>query len=177
MSQGTYLVIASIVAAGLLGGCGGATPGTSRTLGAVSYESAYAAGREVLSQHFSVLPSDPASGTLTCRPRAADARPGGLIGFTPTGRRKTATLRLLREGKKIVAHVAVTVEQQGRPVYRSMPQPGQEYSSVPNLTPAEEEAATTPEQNDAWRTVGRDRALEQVILNDLYRKLNAPAGT
>lgn len=186
MSRGTFMLTAGMAAATFLAGCGGAEPGTTYTLGAVSYESAFATSREVLSQHFSVLPSDPGSGVLTCRPKPVEAETPdasgrvdvsrGLLGLTSAGRRQTATLRLLREGKLIVAHLAVTIEQRGDPVYRGMPQPDQEYSSVPNLSPAEETAATTPDQNDVWRPVGRDEALERTILDDIRSALAPPAG-
>ena len=180
MSRGRWTAAAAataLAALTVLSGCGVTEPGTRRTLGEVSYESAFATSREVLSQHFSVLPSDPSEGVLTCRPKAAEPRSARLIGLTTTGRRKTATLRLLREGKRVVAHVAVTIEQQENPVYRSAPQPGDEYSSVPNLTPAQEDAATTPEQNDVWQTVGRDHPLERKILDAIHRALNPPGAT
>jgi hypothetical protein len=171
----TAFTAAAATAAAFLAGCGASEPGSTRNLGAVKYEAALAASREALSQHFSILPSEPGSGTLKSRPKAVSAGAGGLIGFTTTGRRETATLRLLREGNQVIAHLAVTVEQQGNPVYRSMPQPDREYSSVPNLTPAQEDAATTPDQNDVWRAVGRNQALERTILTDIYRALNPPA--
>jgi len=184
MSRRTFAIVAvpACVGAALfalmaVSGCSGAEPGTSRLLGKVSYGSAYATSREVLSQHFSVLPSDPSDGVLVCR---ATAEPGAaksarLIGLTTSGRRRRAKLRLVREGELIVAHMAVTIEQQENPVYRNAPQPDQEYSSVPNLTPAQEDAATTPEQNDVWQVVGRDRILERRILADIHRALS-PAG-
>ena len=183
--SGTTFMAAAATAAAFLAGCGVSEPGTTRDLGAVKYEAALAASREALSRHFSLLPSEPGSGTLTTRPKAVEPDAArlprradvsrGLIGFTAAGRRETATLRLLREADRVVAHLAVTVEQQGNPVYRSMPQPDREYSSVPNLTPAQEEAATTPDQTDVWRVVGRDRSLEHTILTEIYQALHPPA--
>ncbi len=50
---------------------------------------------------------------------------------------------------------------------------GQEdYSTVPNQSPAYDEAATTADQNESWMTYDYAHDLETKILDDLYRSLH-----
>ena len=162
------------IAAGSLLGCSPSLSGTSRTLGAVNYETAYAASRRVMSQYFSVLPGGPETGVLQSRPAQAKAGPSGTMGLSSTDRRKVATLRLSRQGEIVIANLHVEVQGQRKDSFRQLRHDDQAYSSVPNQTPAQEEAATTPEQNDVWRSVGRDQKLERQILNEIHQALNPP---
>jgi len=167
-------IVTAAIAAGSLFGCSPSLPGTGRTLGAVNYETAFAAGRRVMSQYFSVLPGGAESGLLQTRPMSAKAGPAGGIGLGSADRRKVATLRLSRRGEVVMAHLSIQVQGQRKDVFRQLRHDDQAYTSVPNQTPAQEEAATTPEQNDVWRNVGRDRKLERQILGEIYQALHPP---
>jgi len=144
--------------------------GRSRPLGEVSYGTAFATARDVMAQYYSIESSDASTGEIVSRPKRVDAGRDRLLGGSPA--RQVARLRLRREGKGVVAHLAVAVQRQGSAVYRQHSGIDETYSSVPNQTPAEADAATTPEQNEAWRTVKHDRALEQRILGQIHRALH-----
>jgi len=145
----TGLLAAACMTAGILGGC--AQPiGRARPLGEVSYEAAFATAREVMAQYF--------------------ARADRLLGGSPA--RQVATMRLRRDGRQVVAHLAVAVQRPGSAAHRQMRMNVDNYSSVPNQTPAQVEAATTPGQNESWRTDRYDRVMEQKILTQLHRSLH-----
>ena len=71
-----------------------------------------------------------------------------------------------------MALVSVAVQRQRSQIRRQMQQVGSNYDSVPNKTPAEDQAATTIEQNQSWEVKDYDHELENKILNDLYRQLH-----
>lgn len=170
------LLLALLSSAAMLVGCQDAAVGTTRSLGTVRMAEAAATSREVLAQHFSVLPAEAGAQTvIECRPQVMKPKASGLLAISPASRRKTATCRLMKQGKTVVAKLAVQVEEQGRDVYRGMGEIDQNYSGVPNRTPAQEDAATTPRQNDVWRATGRDRRLEGQILAEIHRQLHPPA--
>jgi hypothetical protein len=173
MNPYRWIALAAI-GAGLLGGCSAPTPGTTRPMGSVGYEVAFTAAKEILSQHFSLLRSDPEKGIIECRPQSTEARPEGLLGGS-TPARRVATLRLRREGNDVTAHLAVAVQQQQSDVYRQMRMPEDIYDSVPNKSPAEMGAEATGEQKEVWQTRRYDEALQRQILAELYRALH-PVG-
>lgn len=157
------------VLAGCLVGCA-QDMGRSRTLGEVGYGTAFAAARDVMAQYYSIESSDASTGEIVGRPKRVELRGERLLGGSPA--RQVASFRLRRDGDQVVAHLAVAVQRQGSAVYRQHSGVDETYSSVPNQTPADTDAATTPEQNDAWRTVKYDRALEQKILGQIHRALH-----
>ena len=157
----------------VLSGCNQALPGTARQLGAADYTAAFAAAREVMSQYYSVESANPDTGTIQSRPKSVTAPHERLLGGSPA--RQVATMRLRKEGKDVVAHVSVAVQRQGGAVLRQS-RPGiDDYDSVPNETPAEQDAATTVEQNESWRIHGYAHDVERKILDDLYRSLHPKA--
>ena len=160
--------IALLVLAGALAGCQLQTPGRTRHMGAVSYESAFAAARDVLSQYYTVTEQDPDTGKITCLPKTVQAPPERILGGSPA--RHLATLRLRREDGEVSAQVSVAIQRQTRAVRRQMT--SVKYDEVPNVTPAQEEAATTVEQNEAWVTQAYAHDREVQILEDLYKALH-----
>ena len=164
-----------LAVAGLLlsAGCNQPTPGRTRILGEVGYESAFAAAREVFSQYYSIDSADAEAGVIKSRPLAVSAKGERLLGGSPA--RQVATLRLWREGGAVVAHAQVKVPRLGSAVHRQMRPVGENYDSVPNETPAELDAATTPEQNEAWQTAGYAHDVEYKMLADLYKSLHPAA--
>ncbi len=164
-------IVAACVAAGLLAGCSQATPGTTRILGQVEPDLAFAAAREVMGQYFPIANADPLTRVIRSRPKSVEAGPDRLLGGYPA--RQLATLRLRQEGKVVVAHLSVAEQRQRSPMHRGLRQMSDNYDGVPNRTPAYDEAATTVEQNEAWETPRYDHALEARILNDIYKALHA----
>ena len=171
MTRHRWLIV-GVLAILVLSGCNIRTPGMTQLMGEIRYETAFATGREVFSQYFSVDPegTDPATGVIKARPKPIEAGNSRLLGGSPA--RQIATLRIRRDGKNILAHVVVETQRQGAEIYRHMGTGEENYDSVPNKPPSELDAATTPEQNEAWRTQGYDHDMERKILEDLYLALN-----
>ncbi|HUU58408.1 MAG TPA: hypothetical protein VMZ50_02590 [Phycisphaerae bacterium] len=162
-----------LILAGMLVGCQQQTPGKTRQLGTVSYESAFAAARDVVSQYYPVSREDPATGIIECLPKSVEAPPERLLGGSPA--RHVTTVRVRREGEAVSAQVAVAVQRQGRFIRRQMRTPAENYDGPPHGTPGQYEAATTPEQNDVWMTEGYAHNIEIRILDDLYKSLHPEA--
>ena len=171
-------IMVALLGLGLLAGCDAAsTPGTTRMLGTVDYDTAFRTARTVLARHFSIENAEPLTGVITSRPKEIENRPAGLIGITQGQTRQVAHLRVQRAGGQIMARLAVAVQTLGTPgVRRQVFGTGENYDSVPNKSPAEVEGATTPDQNDEWATRRYDGRREAEILNEIYRELN-PAAT
>jgi len=169
-----YLTLALLLFAfGAVVGCNAPTPGTTRALGDVSYTEAFATSREVMAQHFSVLSANPDTGQITCRPAVADVQGERILGGSPA--RRLAKLQLRREGPVVLAHASVALQREGSYARNARANYTENYDEVPNLTPADQTAATTPDQNELWRTERYDHALERNILDDIYRQLNPKA--
>ena len=159
----------------LAGGCGGSVPAVARDLGTVDYPSAFATARDVLSQYFTLDQENADLGLLTSLPKPIHQPPDRLL-TTPGRGREKARLRLVRDGQNVAAYLTIFVErQQGAPA-RRFETSRENYSSVPNQTPAETGAADTPEQNEAWTLDRYDTTLAHTILRDLYDRLH-PAAT
>jgi len=171
MNARTLVVLAAAAAAAMLGGgCGGSLPAASRNLGAVDSSSAFAAARDVMSQYFTLDQEDPDLGRITTQPKLLQQRPDKLL--TTSGRaRQKAALRLVREGKDLVAYLTITVERQESAPARRLEMSRENYSSVPDQTPAETGAAATAEQNEVWTLQTYDAALANTILQDLSDRL------
>jgi len=174
MGPKAKLTASSLVVAAVLTGCSTGPSGTSRRLGSVGYQGAFAAAREVMAQYFEIAEADVGSGTIKSRPKAAQGGPERLLGGGSPAR-QIATLHLRHEGDEVVAYVSVALQRQDSAVYRHMLASGESYDSVPNLTPAEQEAAVTSEQDHAWRTSRYAHDIEQKVLDDLYRRLHPAA--
>ena len=165
------LLVMGIIAAALPGGCATRVASGSRlAFSDVSYKVAFATAREVMSKRFGVASADPATGLILAKPKAVSARPERLLGGSSPARH-VAKMQLVSEDGQVVVRVSVALQRQGASSYRQM-QPGDDYSTVPNQTPAQGTAATTIEQNQAWQTQSHDSGLERQILNELYQALH-----
>jgi hypothetical protein len=173
MNRHGWLVVAALAAGLMVGGCAQEFPGSSRSLGTVDYTSAFATANEVVSQYFPVESANPVTGVIQCRAKDTKAANERLLGGSPA--REVATLRIVKEGKDLMAYATVALQRQGGDVFRSMPHAEENYSGVPNRTPAERDAATTPEQNEPWQIYSYDHQAESRILEDLARAV-APRG-
>lgn len=143
----------------------------SQPLGEVGYARAFAAGKTVMSQYFSIASADPETGKIVSRPESVKARRDRLLGSSPA--RQVATLRIRQKGDDIFADLRVEIQRQDATATRHM-QPVTVDTELPSRTPAQETAPLTAEQNQAWQTTGRDESLERTILADLLNSL-APA--
>jgi len=161
--------VPAILLAATLAGCSVPEPGTTRSMGSVSYEQAFVAAKEVLSQHFSIITADPASGVITTRPKPVEPGAERLLGRSPT--RQLATMRIRKKDEQVAVHLAVAVQSEGSDIFRG--EPGAEsYDAVPNRTPAEREGATSPEQNQVWETRSYAHGLEARILDEIHSVLH-----
>lgn len=149
---------------------------TSRPLGDTSFQQAYAAGRQVLAQYFTIDPdkSSASSGIVKSRPKEIlDAGRNRLLGNSPA--RQIATIQIVQEGPAVTALVQVMQQRQGSAPERQMgySQERRNYNMNPGDTgPGDAEAATTPQQNEMWTNEKRRRDLEGQILDDLYKELH-----
>lgn len=171
MIRKVSIVIA--VLTGLLAGCNLPTPGRTRVLGNVPYASAFATARETMAQYFSIESADPDTGQIVSRPKPVKARAERLLGGSPA--RHVATMHIRRKDGVILAQLSVALQREGSTLLRASGRPEENYDAVPNDTPADETAAVTPAQAEAWRTDSYDHALERRILNDVYMALHPKA--
>jgi hypothetical protein len=66
----------------------------------------------------------------------------------------------------------VAVERLGSTEHRHVGMTRENYDSVPNQTPAEADAASSPEQKEVWTIDRYDHELEQKILQDLNKRMH-----
>jgi hypothetical protein len=157
----------------ILAGCE-MSQGTSRPLGTDNYEVAFATSEEVLSRYFSLRLADPDTGVIESLPETGDEETVRLLSSGPT--RRVAKMRLRRQEDGIYATLLIEVQQQGSEGYSEMNFDRQGYDGIPRQTPAERQAATTPEQNDLWTETHRDRGMEMKILGEIRERLSPAAG-
>ena len=172
MKHITALTIAAAMAAGLCG-CGVSSPGTTMVLGQVEYSSAFAAGRETMAQYFSVASADPDTGVIEARPKFVQAEPERVLGNSQA--RQLARLTITTKDGQAVALATVELQREDSSLHQSRQIPQENYSAVPNRTPAEEAAAVTPQQEETWRTQRYDHSMERRILDDLFKSLHPEA--
>jgi hypothetical protein len=147
--------------------------GTTRTMGGEhSYQEVFATARQVLSQYFSIQSADPATGIIKTRPKDVQAGNERLLGGSPA--RQVATMQITQESGQVVAQVLVMQQRQGSAPMQQMgySQERTNYTGQPGMeTPADGEAATTPEQNLAWENEKAVHSVEIKILDDLNKAL------
>ncbi len=161
------MLIVAVAGASILAGCAAAEVGTERSLGAVSYTDAFNAARAVMGQYFTVASADVDNGVIESAPQLVAGRPlGGGQG------RQIVTVRLRRGDGTVTAYAAVMIQRQSSAAARQLAWPTGVYDGPPHQTPAELEAATTAEQNEAWITERRDHALEHQLLTDIHDALH-----
>jgi len=161
-----FVLTGVVISTALIGCKADAPSGTRLSLGDVSYDEALVVGREVMSKHFELAPGSAGGSEIVALPKPVGARAQRILGGkSPT--RQIATLRLQSQQGHVVVNVSVRLQRQGSAGYEQFGASGN-YSTIPNDTPSQGTAATTPEQNEAWETRGRDTALERTIVQELY---------
>ncbi len=179
------LSILAIICAALVLGCSGfndmsqgLTPGrgSTRILGKVDYQQSFAVAREVMGQHFNILEADAESGLIQCRPKKVNAKNERILGGFPA--RQIAALQISVENGLTSAQLVIEQQRQGAASYKQMGYAEDNYSLDPsNSTPAQRDAATTPVQNQAWKTEKTLPTLERQILNELYKRMHPQTAT
>ena len=151
-----------------LAGCASKTPGTSRSLGDVDYDEAFAASRQVMAQYFPLAQIDEQKGLIISQPTPlAQQR---LVGGSQV--RQVAQVRLHREPSTVVIQASVQVQRQSAAMFRQMRSAGADSASL--MTPAELEAATTADQNEVWTVLRQDQPLEARLLEQIFSRAHNP---
>ncbi len=157
-------------------GCAESSPGRGMMMGDVDPQLAFTTARDVMGQYYDVDPAGTSAetGVIKCLPKPVDDYQERLLGASPT--RHVARLQIVRAEGQTQARVCVEIQQLGSAAFRAAVNEGS-YSGVPNESPGQAEAATTPEQNQTWKTVGYAYSTERKVLDDLYRRLHPEAAT
>ncbi|MDP6546275.1 MAG: hypothetical protein QGH60_20030 [Phycisphaerae bacterium] len=173
MFRHCLFVLTGVVISAALAGCkADISSGTRLSLGDVSHDEALAVAREVMRKHFELAAGNPGDIEIVALPKPVDARAQRILGGkSPT--RQLATLRIQPQSGNVVANATVLLQRQGSASFEQFGASGN-YSTIPNETPSQRAAATTPEQNEAWETRGRDKLLERTIVQELYDALHPP---
>jgi len=173
MFRHCLFVLTGVAISAALAGCkADIASGTRLSLGNVSYGEALVTAREVMGKHFQLAPGNPGDAEIVALPKPIDTR-AQRIGGGKSPTRQMATLRLQSQSGNVIANAKVLLQRQGSASFEQFGASGN-YSTIPNETPSQRTAATTPEQNEAWETRGRDRALERSIVQELYDALHPP---
>ena len=168
MFRHCMFVLTGVVASIALIGCNTDAPsGTRLSLGDVSNAEAVTVARAVMGKHFELTRGNPGDLKIVALPKSVDATKAQRLlgGKSPV--RQLATLRLQSQEGYVVANVSVLLQRQGSASFEQFGASGN-YSTIPNETPSQGSAATTPEQNEAWETRGHDTVLERTIVQELY---------
>lgn len=173
MFRHCLFVLTGVVISASLAGCkSDISSGTRMSLGDVSYDEARAAAQEVMRKHFQLAPGNPDDAEIVALPKPVDARAQRILGGKSPAR-QMATLRIQSQSGQVIANAKVLLQRQGSASFEQFGASGN-YSTIPNETPSQKTAATTPEQNEAWETRGRDRVLERTIVQELYDAMHPP---
>jgi hypothetical protein len=84
-------------------------------------------------------------------------------------------MRVTRTDKGVMAQVSVEVQKLGTDAIRQTSLTGENYSEVPDKSPAQGEAANTYEQSQTWFFDHYNKGQEGKILADLYTALHSAA--
>ncbi len=165
------LVLPIILAvASITGGCASFGPGTKRSLGEVDFDEAFGSAANVFSRYFKIAEADMFTGEIKSEPERFEDGSERIIDNMPT--RRLASLNLYRKNGDVFARATVEIQQLQPDRAHQSAWAGENYDTVPNQSPAEMEAATTPQQNRNWETIRYDHQLEHAILSDLQNRLH-----
>lgn len=161
------IVLVAVILAAFIGGCTDVSQFPERSMGNVNYIQAVDTARTVMAQYYTVAKVDADAGEIKSLPKRIE--PGVMGGPM----REIATIYLRKEHGEVVAYAHVQVQLRGS---KGLETPGSgakgTYSSVPNQTPAEVEAATTAEQNEEWVNERENTSMAYKLLNDIYDALH-----
>ncbi len=152
----------------------------------VAPDRAFEAAQQVFRQYFSVDRVEPAEGAIYSRPTelsgaGSPQRVRDLLSATPSRRREVAELRLVSRGNDVIALCRVRTQRLDTSERRAFtPQTGDDRPA--NNTPFSAEEGASARQREDWVDIGRNRVLEQQVLESLRERLGVrsatrPAGT
>lgn len=147
----------------------------------VSPDAAYEAGVYAMQQWFRLTEMDPQRGVIQSAPSEYEQKGGtgrfrdAAIGYNNRMRRIGAlVVQEVGEGCIVKCKVAVQrLDTADHRVFRSNTQ----FSDVPNETPIQQEAGVSPQQEQVWTDMPRDRGLERQVLDVVQNRLEGDAGT
>ena len=131
--------------------------GTDRNFGPVGKQQVYNAAVRVLTQHGYRIDSEkssPIEGKIVCHPKMTTARKDRVAGNTEA--RKTARFLISQDGQNQIGQLVVILQRQAgnlqsKSYLTDGERLGDNYSANPgNTTPADQGAAVTAEQDQAW---------------------------
>ncbi len=147
----------------------------------VSREQALQAAQLAFRQYFPIDRVDEAEGVFYSRPtevveKGRPERVRDLLTQTPNRRRQVAEVRVAPRGNDVIASCRVQVQRLDTSERRAfVPQTGDDRPSV--NTPFSTEAGASAPQREDWVDVGRNRDLEQQVLDSIVSRLTTPAAT
>ncbi len=154
---------------------------TRERLAGVAPDRAFEAAQQVFRQYFSVDRVDSAENAIYSRPtelRGAGSpqRVRDLLSPTPSRRREVAELRLVPRGNDVVVLCRVRTQRLDTPERRAFtPQTGDDRPA--NNTPFSAEEGASARQREDWVDIGRNRVLEQQVLESLRERLGLRSAT
>jgi hypothetical protein len=172
MNRLNLFAAVALVAAAFTAGCSIPNPGTVRQLGNVNYDTTLDTARQVFAKYYSIESVDPDKGVIISSPKDHEG-PSGRIFAKETSVREIATMRVTRTDKGVMAQVSVEVQKLGTDAIRQSTLTGENYSEVPDKSPAQGEAANTYEQSQTWFFDHYNKGEEGKILADLYSALHS----
>jgi len=152
-------------------GCAGPRPSSSkfalrRLPQADAAEVFRVAEAALLECGFQIRSAIPSEGRVNTFPLSAEGLAEGiraeLAPVAPEARR-VATLHVKPGNEEVSVFCRVDLQQPSSDVLE-LQFASHDLSDIPSDTPIDRDAATTAEQNTLWRNVGRDRALERLLL-------------
>lgn len=178
-----YTPAAVLLAAAALAGCQGAAPTTRNfshlRVPGTPKEAAYDAAYAALAARFPVATSDRVTGTITSEPvetyeptAEGEAAP---VAAGPRRLRRSAIVRVTDGDAAAEVWCKVLVERQDAEAAQ-MFRNDLGINDAPTGTAVDRDAATTPEQNEVWRVLRRDKLEERAVLRDVEAALNPARG-
>jgi hypothetical protein len=135
---------------------------------------AWTAAVDAVREHFHIARMDRATGRIETDPletqeTGQSGRAGDMLGAQRRVRRQ-ADVRVQEADGGVHVYCKVLVQQFESDERRLFAR--DKYASdIPSETPADQESATTAEQNAAWRNRGRDKVLERQILESILERV------
>ncbi len=145
-----------------------------REVPGVSTGAAWSAAIDAVREHFRIARMDRSAGRIVTEPvetqeAGQSGRAGDLLGAERRMRR-VADVRVQESDGGVQVYCKVLV-QQFESGERRLFARDKYASDIPSETPADQESATTAEQNAAWRDRGRDKVLERQILESILERV------
>ncbi|MFQ5429977.1 MAG: hypothetical protein ACE5E1_06670 [Phycisphaerae bacterium] len=156
-----------------------AADATTQRLAETPPDVAFDAGLEAMRQYFNRVHALRAEGRIESSPVEYDQTGGtGRIRETAfkfkNRMRRQATLWVRAAASGSVVRCRVRVQRLDTADHRVFQQ-NEQFNDLPNTTPIERGAGLSPDQNQVWTDMPRDRRLERELLQSLIARAGPPA--